>query len=148
MRGVTGIRNTSGPLEKVRAWKHAIERGEVAGPRVYLGGTLIFSEPHFKFWTRNTPDPAAVEWMRNDFAFTVVRDVDKDTDPLVADDIDYWKFYFSNETWDGKNDFSDEEVKFIIDKAHKNGIRIDAHCGRSHGPSRRARGRHGAASFF
>ncbi len=129
MRGVTGIRNTSGPLEKVRAWKHAIERGEVAGPRVYLGGTLIFSEPHFKFWTRNTPDPAAVEWMRNDFAFTVVRDVDKDTDPLVADDIDYWKFYFSNETWDGKNDFSDEEVKFIIDKAHKNGIRIDAHCG-------------------
>ena len=129
MRGVTGIRNTSGPLSKVRAWKHAIERGEVAGPRVYLGGTLIFSEPHFKFWTRNTPDPDAVEWMRNDFAFTVVSDVDKDTDALVADDIDYWKFYFSNETWDGKNDFSDEEVKAIIDKAHENGIRIDAHTG-------------------
>lgn len=129
MRGVTGIRNSSGPLERVRAMKEAIDRGEVAGPRIYMGGTLLFSEPHFRFWTRNTPDPAAVEWMRTEFAFTVVKDVDRDTDPLVREDMRYWKLYLSDEAWNGRNDFSDEELQFIIDKAHRNGIAVDLHAG-------------------
>jgi len=129
MRGVTGIRNSSGPLARVRSMKQAIDRGEVAGPRIYMGGTLIFSEPHFKFWTRKTPDPKAVEWLRNDFAFTVVKDLDKDTDQLVAEDIRYWKFYLTDEPWDGKNEFTDHELKFMFDKAHRHGIRVDLHSG-------------------
>jgi imidazolonepropionase-like amidohydrolase len=129
MRGVTGIRNSSGPLARVRAMKQAIDRGQVPGPRIYLGGTLIFSEPHFKFWTRNTPDPKAVEWLRNDFAFTVVKDPDRDTDRLIAEDIRYWKFYLSDQPWDGKNDFSDAELKLMFDKARAHGIRVDLHSG-------------------
>ena len=129
MRGVTGIRNSSGPLSRVRSMKQAIDSGQVAGPRIYMGGTLIFSEPHFKFWTRNTPDPKAVDWMRNEFAFTVVKDPDRDTDPLVAEDIRYWKFYLSDQPWDGKNEFTDQELKFMFDKAHRHGIRVDLHSG-------------------
>jgi imidazolonepropionase-like amidohydrolase len=129
MRGVTGIRNSSGPLARVRSMKQAIDRGEVAGPRIYMGGTLIFSEPHFRFWTRNTPDPKAVEWLRKEFAFTVVKDVDRDTDALVSDDIRYWKFYLTDEPWDGKNEFTDDELRFMYEKAHRNGIRVDLHSG-------------------
>ena len=36
----------------------------------------------------------------------------------------------SDKKWDGKNDFTDDELRFMIDKAHKHGKIIDVHCRR------------------
>jgi imidazolonepropionase-like amidohydrolase len=37
--------------------------------------------------------------------------------------------YMSNDRWDGRNDFTDEELRFLIDKAHKSGKIVDVHAG-------------------
>jgi len=130
MQGVTGMRNTSGPFKRIIPIKHAIEKGELPGPRIYLGGALLMSEGHYKYYTEQsgTPDEA-LDWMRNEFAYHVIKDVDKDTDVLLGDDFHYWKLYLSSEPWDGKNDFTDDELSFMIDKAHKAGKSVDVHCG-------------------
>lgn len=130
MQGVTSMRNTSGPFKREIPIKHAIERGEIPGPRIYLGGALLVSEGHFKYYTTRSKTPAdALDWMRNEFAYHLIKDIDKDTDVLLGDDFHYWKLYLSGEPWDGKNDFTDEELKFMIDKAHKAGKTIDIHAG-------------------
>ena len=91
MQGVTGMRNTSGPFKREIPIKHAIERGEIPGPRIYLGGALLMSDGHFKYYTTRSKTPAdAMDWMRNEFAYFVIKDVDKDTDALRGDDLHYW----------------------------------------------------------
>jgi len=130
MQGVTGMRNTSGPFKREIPIKHAIEKGELPGPRIYLGGALLMSEGHYKYYTERSGTPLdALDWMRNEFAYFVIKDVDKDTDVLLGDDFHYWKLYLSSEPWDGKNDFTDEELRFMIDKAHKAGKSVDVHAG-------------------
>jgi imidazolonepropionase-like amidohydrolase len=139
MQGVTSIRNTSGPFKQIIPVKHAIERGEIPGPRVFLGGALLMSDEHFKYYTTveyQTP-AETLDWVRNEFAYHVITDVDKDTDVLLSDDFDYWKLYMSGEPYDGKNDFTDEELRFMIDKAHENGKTVDVHCGASNEGLRR-----------
>jgi imidazolonepropionase-like amidohydrolase len=127
MQGITSMRNTSGPSAKLLPVKAAIDRGELPGPRIFLGGALLMSKEFFAAYTRSTP-PDAVEWMRTQFAYAVIDDVDKDTDRFVGDDFHYWKLYMADDNWDGKNDFSDEQLRFIIDKAHKHGKIVDVHC--------------------
>jgi imidazolonepropionase-like amidohydrolase len=110
--------------------KQAIDRGEMAGPRVFLGGALLTSPEHFAHYTKAAKTPAdAIDWMRNEFAYAVIDDLEEDTDKLLGPEFNYWKLYMSGEVYDGKNDFSDEQLRFIIDKAHKNGKIIDVHCG-------------------
>ena len=127
MQGITSMRNTSGPAAALVPVKHAIDKGEIPGPRVFLGGALFMSKEYFASYTKNTP-PDAVEWMTKNFAYNVVADVDKDTDAYLGDDFNYWKLYMSDDKWDGTNDFTDEQLRFIIDKAHKHGKIIDVHC--------------------
>jgi len=133
MQGVTSIRNTSGPFKRIIPIKHAIEKGELPGPRIFLGGALLMSEGHFKYYTTKeykTP-PDALDWLRNEFAYHVIKDVDKDTDVFLGDDFHYWKLYLTGEPYDGTNDFTDEELRFVIDKAHKAGKTVDVHSGAS-----------------
>ena len=66
--------------------------------------------------------------MKTQFAYAVIEDVDKDTDRFVGDDYNYWKLYMSDENWNGKNDYTDDQLRFIIDKAHKHGKIVDVHC--------------------
>lgn len=127
MQGITSMRNTSGPAAKLLPIKHAIEKGDIPGPRIFLGGALLMSKEFFASYTKNTP-PDAVQWMRNEFAYSVIDDVDKDTDKFLGDDFNYWKLYMSDESWNGSNDYTDEQLRFIIDKAHKHGKIIDVHC--------------------
>ena len=122
MQGVTSMRQTSGPAKQILPVKHAIERGEIPGPRIFLGGALFTSQAHFDHYVKSSNTPKeAVEWMRNEFAYNVIDDIEADTDPYLGPDFNYWKLYMSEEVFDGKNDFTDDELKRIIDKAHKQG---------------------------
>jgi imidazolonepropionase-like amidohydrolase len=130
MQGVTSMRQTSGPAKRILPVKQAIDRGEIPGPRIFLGGALFISPQNFDRYLRVQRTPAeSVDWLRKEFAFSVIADPDKDTDPYLGPDFNYWKFVMSDETYDGRNDFSDAEVRFIIDKAHRKGKKIDVHCG-------------------
>ncbi len=130
MQGVTSFRQTSGPARQTLPVKRAIDRGELPGPRIFLGGGLFMSEAHFDAYIRErgTP-PAAVDWLRNEFAYVVIRNVDTDTEPYVGEEFHYWKLYMSDEPWDGRNDFTDKQLRFIIDKAHRYGKKVDVHAG-------------------
>ena len=130
MQGVTSMRNTSGPSKRILPVKTAIDRGEIPGPRLFLGGALLMSQASFDHYIveQRTP-PDAVSFMRDEFAYAVIKDVDKDTDRLVGPEFNYWKLLMSSEKWNGSNDFTDEQLRFITAKARKHGKKIDVHCG-------------------
>jgi imidazolonepropionase-like amidohydrolase len=130
MQGVTSMRQTSGPSKRILPVKNSIDAGEIAGPRIFLGGALFMSAKHFQSYieSRGTPEDA-IDWMRNDFAYNVIDDVKEGTDRFLGPEFNYWKLYMSDEVYDGDNDFTDEELEYIIDKAHKHGKIIDVHAG-------------------
>ncbi|MDZ4729702.1 MAG: amidohydrolase family protein [Xanthomonadales bacterium] len=130
MQGITSMRHTSGPAKRILPVKQRIDAGEIAGPRIFLGGALFMSEAHFQHYLKknNTPK-AAVNWLRDEFAYNVIADVEKGTEPYVGPEYNFWKLVMSEEEFDGKNDFSDEELRYIIDKAHKLGKIVDVHAG-------------------
>ena len=66
--------------------------------------------------------------MKTQFAYAVIEDVDKDTDKFVGDDFRYWKLYMADDNWDGRNDYTDDQLRFIINKAHEHGKVVDVHC--------------------
>jgi imidazolonepropionase-like amidohydrolase len=130
MQGVTSMRQTSGPAKQILPVKRAIDRGELPGPRIFLGGALFMSPQHFESYVKERGMPAdAVDWMRSEFAYQVVDDVEADTEAYLGDDFNYWKLYLSNDRWDGSNDFTDEQLRAIIDRAHSHGKIIDVHAG-------------------
>ena len=130
MQGVTSMRQTSGPSKRLLPIKKQIDAGKIPGPRIFLGGALFMSPGHFESYTRASKTPAAaMDWLRNDFAYNVVDDIEKDTDRFLGPEFNYWKLYMSDEIYDGKNDFTDEEIRYIIDKAHKHGKIVDVHAG-------------------
>jgi imidazolonepropionase-like amidohydrolase len=130
MQGITSMRQTSGPSTRIMPIKDKIDAGEIAGPRIFLGGALFMSEQHFQHYLEenNTPE-AARDWLRNEFAYNVIDDVKEGTDKFMGPEFNYWKLYMSDEVYNGKNDFSDEDLRYIIDKAHKSGKIIDVHAG-------------------
>jgi imidazolonepropionase-like amidohydrolase len=130
MQGITSMRQTSGPSARILPVKEKIDAGELPGPRVFLGGALFMSNEHFESYTRENQTPReTVKWLRNEFAYNVIDDVEKDTEDFVGPEYNYWKLYMSGEVYDGKNDFTDEELRRIIDKAHRHGKIIDVHAG-------------------
>ncbi|MEX2123431.1 MAG: amidohydrolase family protein [Woeseia sp.] len=130
MQGITTMRQTSGPSERILPVIRKIDAGQLPGPRVFLGGALFMSDEHFDSYTRENQTPAAaIDWLRNEFAYNVIDDLDEDTDKYLGPEYNYWKLYMSDEIYDGTNDFTDEELRYIIDKAHKHGKRVDVHAG-------------------
>jgi imidazolonepropionase-like amidohydrolase len=130
MQGVTSMRQTSGPAKRLLPVKQAIDRGEIPGPRIYLGGALLMSPESWQnYLERQKTPPESVSFLRDEFAFTVIDDVDRDTDQFLGEEFPYWKLLMSGERYDGKNDFTDDQIRFIIDKAHRHGKKIDVHCG-------------------
>ena len=133
MQGITTMRQTSGPYQKLLPIKAKIDAGEVAGPRIELGGALIMSPQHFKAYVEKNKTPAdALEWLRNEFAYFVVDDVDRDMKPLMGPEFSYWKLYLTDEisggSADGSLDFSDAQLRKIITMGHKLGKKIDVHA--------------------
>ncbi|MEX2123440.1 MAG: amidohydrolase family protein [Woeseia sp.] len=130
MQGVTSMRQTSGPSSRILPVKRKIDSGEIAGPRIFLGGALFMSPEHFDSYVRanNTPKEARA-WLRNEFAYAVIDDLEEDTDKFLGPEFNYWKLLMSSEIYDGKNDFSDEELRYIIDRGRRHGKIIDVHAG-------------------
>lgn len=129
MQGITTMRQTSGPLTQLLPIKKRIDAGEIPGPRILLGGALLISPQYFAHYIKqNHTPPDAVNWLRNEFAFRILDDVDRDTDALLGEDINFWKIVLSDEVFDGSNDFTDEQIKTIIAKAHKAGKPVDIHA--------------------
>jgi len=130
MQGVTSMRQTSGPRDRLLSIKKRIDSGEIAGPRIFLGGALFMSVGHFESYIRDNDTPeSARDWLRNEFAYNVIEDVDRDTERFLGPDFNYWKLYLSDEIYDGENDFTDEQLRFLIDKAHDHGKMVDLHAG-------------------
>jgi imidazolonepropionase-like amidohydrolase len=130
MQGITSMRNTSGPAKRILPVKQAIDRGEIPGPRLFLGAALFMSDENWATIAKRQNIPAdAVPFVRDEFAFHVVSDVDRDTKPYEGPEFNYWKLVMSDEPFDGKNDFTDEELRAFIAKAHRLGKKVDVHCG-------------------
>jgi len=130
MQGITSMRNTSGPAKQIVPVKQAIEKGELPGPRLFLGAALFRSEPNFAEYIAQQHTPAdAVPFVRDEFAYHVVRDIDRDTKAYEGPDFAYWKLLMGDRKFDGKNDFTDEELRAFIAKAHRLGKKVDVHCG-------------------
>ncbi|MEX2123444.1 MAG: amidohydrolase family protein [Woeseia sp.] len=132
MQGVTTMRQTSGPRKRILPVKKKIDAGEIPGPRIMLGGALIKSPQAFDADIKRNQTPAdAVDWLRNEFAWFVVDDIEQDLDALAGEDYNFWKISFSREPFDGKNDFTDAEVRRIIEKAREAGKKVDIHANSS-----------------
>jgi imidazolonepropionase-like amidohydrolase len=130
MQGITSLRNTSGPAKQIVPVKHAIERGEIPGPRLFLGAALFQSDVSFKAYAAQQHTPAdAVPFVRDEFAYHVVADVDADTRAYEGADFNFWKLLMSDKKFDGKNDYTDEQLRAFIAKAHRLGKKVDVHCG-------------------
>lgn len=129
MQGITTMRQTSGPRQRLLPVKKQIDAGEIPGSRIMLGGALIMSPQTFEAHIKKSRTPAdAVDWLRNDFAFFVVDDIEKDLEELAGDDYSFWKIRFADDVFDGKNDFTDAQVRRIIEKAHQLGKQVDVHA--------------------
>jgi imidazolonepropionase-like amidohydrolase len=129
MQGITSMRQTSGPWKRLLPVKKQIDAGELPGPRIFLGGALITSPEHFADYIKlNKTPPDAVSWLRNEFAHVVLDDIERDSEQLLGKDFNFWKLYLAERPFDGTNDFTDAQLRHIIEKAHKAGKIIDVHA--------------------
>lgn len=137
MQGVTSQRQTSGPRQRLLPIKQQIDAGKIPGPRLFLGGALIMSQPFFEHYTAvNHTPPEALGWLHDEFAYFVVK-TPKDLDALTGPEFAYWKLYLSDEKFDGKNDFTDAEIRAMIARAHRLGKKVDVHAQESNDGLRR-----------
>jgi imidazolonepropionase-like amidohydrolase len=136
MQGHTSMRQTSGPTSLMTKVKKAIDSGQTPGPRIFLGGGLFRSEAEWPFYVRSAP-PETHGFLRNDLAFIVIKDIDKDTKPYEGPEFAYWKLRMGDVAFDGKNDFTDDEIRAFIAKAHRLGKKVDCHCANNNEDFRR-----------
>lgn len=111
MAGVTTVRDLGAPLEDIVAVKNAINRGEIPGPRLFVSGPFLQKS--------NTPLEAKFRWIVNgpDDARAKVR-------TIVNGGADVIKLI-------DQDQMTLEEVKAIVDEAHKHGKHVAAHAHRS-----------------
>jgi imidazolonepropionase-like amidohydrolase len=111
MAGVTTARDLGAPLEDIVAVKKRINNGEIPGPRLFVSGPFLQKtttplEAKFR-WAVNGPDDAR-----------------KKVQTVVAGGADVIKMI-------DQDQMTPEEVKAIVDEAHKNGKPVVAHAHRS-----------------
>ena len=156
MQGITSFRQTPGPADVELKIKKRIEAGEIAGSRIFLGGSLWMSKAHWERHLKqhNQTDPAAIEFIKHKFEYNVIEDL-KNLDPngwgQEGPDFNFWKLYMSDEPFDGVNDFTDAELRSIIEQGAQ--PRQDHRCARRRpqrrpAPHARLRRRHARASVL
>ena len=58
-----------------------------------------------------------------------LNDLDPNNWGVEGPNFNFWKLYMWEEPFDGQNDFTDQELRFIINRGHELGKVIDVHCG-------------------
>ena len=111
MAGVTTARDLGAPLEDIVAVKNRINRGEIPGPRLFVSGPFLQKA--------NTPLTAKFRWIVENPA-----DARKKVQTIVAGGADVIKLI-------DQDQMSLDEVKAIVDEAHKLGKTVAAHAHRS-----------------
>jgi imidazolonepropionase-like amidohydrolase len=108
MSGVTTARELGAPLDDILAVKRRIEKGEIPGPRLYVSGPFIQRKPYFDYEVlfRWGVDSAA------DARVKVQKLVDAGVDVIKLIDQDQ---------------LTDDEVKAVVETAHKGGKPVVAH---------------------
>jgi imidazolonepropionase-like amidohydrolase len=111
MAGVTTARDLGAPLEDIVAVKRRIERGEIPGPRMFVSGPFLQKS--------NTPLTASFRWIVNG-----PEDARKKVRTIIAGGGDVIKVI-------DQDQMTLEELKAIVDEAHKAGKTVAAHAHRS-----------------
>ena len=111
MAGVTTARDLGAPLDDILAVKKRIERGEIPGPRMFVAGPFLQHtspplEARFR-WAVSGPDDARKK-------VDTVADAGADLIKMIDQD-----------------QMTMEEVRAIVDEAHKRGKTVTAHAHRS-----------------
>ncbi len=110
MAGVTSARDLGGPLEESLEVRDRINRGEIPGPTMYMSGPFIQKQPYpgteqFR-WGVSSPEDARRKVKR-------LADAGVDCIKLIDQD-----------------QMSMEEVKAVVDEAHKHNLTVVAHAHR------------------
>jgi imidazolonepropionase-like amidohydrolase len=109
--GVTSARDLGAPLEDILAVRDAIRRGEMPGPTLYVSGPFLQHEPYpgteaFR-WGIEGPDDARAKVRRlADAGVNVIKLIDQDQMTM-------------------------DEVRAVVDEAHKRGLPVVAHSHRA-----------------
>lgn len=111
MAGVTTVRDLGAPLEDIVAVRNRITRGEIPGPRLFVSGPFLQKS--------NTPLTAKFRWIVNG-----PQDARAKVQAIVAGGADVIKLI-------DQDQMTLEEVKAIVDEAHKLGKTVAAHAHRS-----------------
>ncbi|HUP49090.1 MAG TPA: amidohydrolase family protein [Thermoanaerobaculia bacterium] len=111
MAGVTTVRDLGAPLEDIVAVKNRINAGEIPGPRLFVSGPFLQKG--------NTPLTAAFRWVVNG-----PEDARRKVRTIVAGGADVIKLI-------DQDQMTLDEVKAIVDEAHKAGKHVAAHAHRS-----------------
>jgi imidazolonepropionase-like amidohydrolase len=110
LAGVTSARDLGAPLEDILAVRDAINRGEIPGPTLYVAGPFLQHEPYpgteaFR-WGIKGPDDARAKVRRlAEAGVDVIKLIDQDQMTM-------------------------DEVRAIVDEAHKRGLPVAAHSHR------------------
>ncbi|MFP5248169.1 MAG: amidohydrolase family protein, partial [Thermoanaerobaculia bacterium] len=111
MAGVTTARDLGAPLEDIVAVKNRINAGEIPGPRMFVSGPFLQKS--------NTPLDEKFRWIVNG-----PEDARKKVRTIVAGGADVIKLI-------DQDQMTLEEVKAIVDEAHKAGKHVAAHAHRA-----------------
>jgi imidazolonepropionase-like amidohydrolase len=111
MAGVTTARDLGAPLEDIVAVKRRIERGEIPGPRMFVSGPFLQKS--------NTPLDASFRWIVNG-----PEDARKKVRTILEGGADVIKLI-------DQDQMTLDEVKAIVDEAHKHGKHVAAHAHRA-----------------
>src|SRR6185369_11166665 len=123
--GVTSARDLGAPLEDILAVRDAIKKGEIPGPTLYVSGPFLQHEPY--------PGTEAFRWGIHgaDDARAKVR-------KLAQAKVDVVKLI-------DQDQMAMDEVKAVVDEAHKHGLPVVAHA---HRPEEIRRGIAAGADCF
>ncbi|HEY6147603.1 MAG TPA: amidohydrolase family protein, partial [Thermoanaerobaculia bacterium] len=111
MSGVTFARDLGAPLEDIVEVKRRIERGEIPGPRLFVSGPFLQQAPYFEY-------EKEFRWGVNGAA-----DARAKVKTIVDGGADLIKLI-------DQDQLTDEEVRAIVDAAHKAGKPVVAHAHR------------------
>ncbi len=108
--GITSARDLGAPLEASLNVRDRINRGEIPGPTMYMSGPFIQHKPY--------PGTEAFRW-----GVTGVADARAKVKKLADSGVDCIKLI-------DQDQMTLEEVKAVVDEAHKRGLTVVAHAHR------------------